>query len=97
LDWGKGETTKAPLPFSFEKNATKDYAEVFSFNVRRKNEKPLTANPRQCEMYPVDAGSVQVLTINSTGWSLGPYKDVRCTRKWDVQKSGTDDDIHDEW
>lgn len=92
----KGESSKAPLPFFFEKNATKDYVELFSFKVGRKTRKPLTANLKRCEIYPVDSGSNMVLTITSTGWSLSLYKDVRCSGKWDVQKGEADGDMYEE-
>jgi hypothetical protein len=88
----KGETSEQPLPFFFERNATKEYAEMFSIKVSRNAGRSLFAKPKQCEMDVDDAGSMKTLKVNSTGWSIGTDIKVTCDGKWQTRKSGMNGD-----
>jgi hypothetical protein len=77
-----GATSDQSVPFFFEKNATKDYVELFNIKVNRKGKRPLIAKERRCEMLADDAGADKELQVNSTGWSIGVPARVSCEGKW---------------
>ena len=77
-----GESSDQSAPFFFEKNATKDYVELFNIKVNRKGKRALIAKERRCELLADDAGADKELQVNSTGWSISVPARVSCEGKW---------------
>jgi hypothetical protein len=93
----KGNTNMTYLPFFFERNATKDYRELFNIKVSRHGGRTLTAINKPCELLPEFGGYLMLANVNSTGWSISSVgedsKDtLRCSGKWDARKNGLDED-----
>ena len=85
-DKGEADINSA-LPFFFEGNMTKDYAELVTVNVKRKGKSPLSAKSQQCQLDVDDAGSYKTLHVNATGWLITTGDRATCDGKWQKQKN----------
>lgn len=93
----KGNNNVTYLPFFFERNATKDYNDLFNFKVSRHGGRSLTATSKPCELLPEYSGYILLTNVNSTGWSIWSVGEdlnetLRCSGKWDGRKNGLGDE-----
>lgn len=79
------DRSKAPLPFFYENDPSKDFVDQFSFKVTNSAGRTFNAAGKRCALSLKDFDSttlVETVTVNSTGWAFGSPK-TRCDGKWD--------------
>jgi hypothetical protein len=83
---------KEPLPFFFEKNATKDYSELWKFKVNRTGKRSLNSKWVACKMEPSEAGNIQTLWIGMDHLLFGA-EGKGCQGTWESRKNVADESI----
>lgn len=82
----KGDTAGPIVPFFYERNATKDYNDLFSFRVRPNVGKPLSSRLNPCENTVDVRAQTRVVRVGPDGWTISTGSTVKCRGKWDVPK-----------